>query len=174
MSQLNEEVVSAVATGNLKAISEQPAMLSNLAFANIVASNNLGQQNAVSNQRSVGELGLSTLASSTNAVSNLDPMEARSAVDVLSNNELAQTIADLKSTLQAFAGPSVPGPGGRQGSIWHLVQALLSLGLRVDADGVLIVPPTVTVRIPGRYRREDLSIVLDNDGITLKVSIVAG
>lgn len=30
-------------------------------------------------------------------------LEARSAVDILSNNELAQTIADLKAALQAFS-----------------------------------------------------------------------
>lgn len=168
MSKLNDEVVSAVAIGNLKAISEQPAMLSNLAFANVVASNNLGQQNAVSNQRSVGELGLSTLANGTNTVSNLGPLEARSAVDVLSNNELAQTIADLKSTLEAFASPPA---GGAPGPLpLPLLRDLLALGLRL-VDGVLIVPPSVTVRIPGRFQREDLSILLDDNGITLKVNV---
>ncbi|HEY8880575.1 MAG TPA: hypothetical protein VIN03_23595 [Roseateles sp.] len=175
MSKLNDEVVSAVAIGNLKAISEQPAMLSNLAFANIVASNNLGQQNAVSNQRSVGELGLSTLANGTNTVSNLDPLEARSAVDVLSNDELAQTIADLKSTLAAFAGPpqAVPGPHGRPRSLWQWLMELLQRGVRVDANGALIVPPTVAVRIPGRFKQEDLSIVLDDGGVTVKVNVLA-
>lgn len=165
MSKLNDEVVSAVAIGNLKAISEQPAMLSNLAFANVVASNNLGQQNAVSNQRTVGELGLSVLAGGTNTVGNLGPMEARSAVDVLSNNELAQTIADLKSTLAAFTSPS----GGMQPTPLPLLRDLLALGLRL-IDGVLVVPPSITVRIPGRFQREDLSILLDDNGITLKVN----
>jgi hypothetical protein len=101
--RLSEEVVSAVAIGNLKAISEQPAMLSNLAHANLVANTNLSQQNAVSNQQSLNELGISILAKAANTVSNLQPLEARSAVDILTNDELAQTIADLKGTLQAFA-----------------------------------------------------------------------
>jgi hypothetical protein len=99
---LSEEVVSAVAIGNLKAISEQPAMLSNLAHANLVANTNLSQQNAVSNQQSLNELGISILAKASNTVSNLQPLEARSAVDILTNDELAQTIADMKGTLQAF------------------------------------------------------------------------
>ena len=99
---LSEEVVSAVAIGNLKAISEQPAMLSNLAHANLVHNTNLSQQNAVSNQQSLNELGISILAKASNTVSNLQPLEARSAVDILTNDELAQTIADLKGTLQAF------------------------------------------------------------------------
>lgn len=172
MSTLHPEVVSAVAIGNLKAISEQPAMLSNLAFANVVASTNLGQQNAVSNQRTVGELGLSVLASGTNAVSNLGPLEARSAVDVLSNNELAQTIADLKSTLAAFANPPAPGPGpnGIPGRLRQLLGELFRRGLRLEGD-TLVVPPFLTVRIPGSFQQEDLSIQLDKSGITLKVNV---
>lgn len=100
---LNEEVVSAVAIGNLKAISEQPAMLSNLAYSNTVTNTNLSQQNAVANQQAMNELGISIVAKASNTVSNLGPLEARSAVDILTNNELAQTLADLKSTLQAFS-----------------------------------------------------------------------
>lgn len=99
---LSEEVISAVAIGNLKAISEQPAMLSNLAHANLVANTNLSQQNAVSHQQSLNELNLSILAKASNTVSNLQPLEARSAVDILTNDELAQTIADMKGTLEAF------------------------------------------------------------------------
>lgn len=101
-SALPEEVVSAVAIGNLKAISEQPAMLSNLAYSNTVANTNLSQQNAVANQQAMNELGISIVAKASNTVSNLGPLEARSAVDILTNDELAQTIADMKATLQAF------------------------------------------------------------------------
>ena len=100
---LNEEVISAVAIGNLKSISEQPAMLSNLAFMNTAANTNLSQQNAVANQQAMNELGISIVAKASNTVSNLGPLEARSAVDILTNDELAQTIADLKATIQAFA-----------------------------------------------------------------------
>lgn len=101
---LNEEVVSAVAIGNLKAISEQPAMLSNLAYSNVVANTNLSQQNAVANQQAMNELGISILAKASNTISNLGPLEARSAVDILTNDELAQTIADLKAAVQSFSG----------------------------------------------------------------------
>ncbi|MFL6628036.1 MAG: R body protein [Burkholderiaceae bacterium] len=104
MASLPEEVVTAVAIGNLKAISEQPAMLSNLAYSNTVANTNLSQQNAVANQQAMNELGISIVAKASNTVSNLSPMEARAAVDVLTNDELAQTIADMKATLQAFTG----------------------------------------------------------------------
>lgn len=170
---LNDQVVSAVAIGNLKAISEQPAMLSNLAFANTVSSTNLGQQNAVQSQRSVSELGISTLARGTNTVSNLDPMHARAAVEVLTNNELAQTIADLKGTVEAFsaAPPGPDGHGRRPPDIWKLLKELMKLGLRIDAQGELVVPPTVAILIPGQFQREDLKIVLDDRGVHIRADV---
>src|SRR5699024_7964033 len=95
----DEQVVDSVAINNLKAISEQPALISNLAYSNAVSSNNLGQQNAVSNQQAGNELAVSLVAKATKTVSDPGPLEARSAVNVLSNNELAQTIAGLKSSV---------------------------------------------------------------------------
>jgi len=100
---LDKGIVEAVAIGNLKSISEQPAMLSNLHFSNVVANTNLASQNAVANQQAMNELGVSVTAKAVNTVSNLGPLEARSAVDILSNDEVAQTILDLKSAVQAFA-----------------------------------------------------------------------
>ena len=99
---LPSDIVQSVAIGNLKSISEQPAMLSNLAYSNVVANTNLSQQNAVSNQQAMNELGISIVGKTVSNVANLGPLEARSAVDILTNDELAQTIADLKSTLAAF------------------------------------------------------------------------
>lgn len=163
---LNEEVVSSVAIGNLKAISEQPAMLSNLAYSNVVSSNNLGQQNAVANQQSISELGISLVAKGTNTVSDLGPMEARSSVDVLTNNELAQTIADMKATLQAFADPSTRN---KRGFLARL-KALLDHGIKVDEQGRIIIGPGgATVVFEGKYAKEDVQITLDNNAVVVKV-----
>ena len=97
------DTATVVAIANLKSIAEQPAMLSNLAYANSIANTNLSQQNAVANQQAMNELGISIVGKTVNTVSNLGPLEARSAVDILTNNELAQTIADLKTTIAAFS-----------------------------------------------------------------------
>lgn len=156
---LDERVVSAVTTGNLKAISEQPAMLSNLAYSNAVSSTNLGQQNAVSNQQSGNQIGVSLVAKATNTISNLGPLSARSAVDVLSNNELAQTIAGLKSAVEAFTGSQGP----------HKLRRLLALDLRIDEQGRLVIPPSVDLFIPGRFVREDIQVDVSDDGVTIKV-----
>lgn len=101
---LPSDIVQSVAIGNLKAIAEQPAMISNLTYGNTVANNNLSQQNAVANQQAMNELGVAITGRTAARIGNLGPLEARSAVDVLTNNELAQTLADLKSTVQAFSG----------------------------------------------------------------------
>jgi hypothetical protein len=167
---LNDQVVSATAIANLKAISEQPAMLSNLAFANSVSSTNLGQQNAVTNQRSVSDLGISTLARGTNTVSNLGPMQARSAVDALSNNELAQTIADLKAVVAGFAGaPPVPVSPGRHPDLWRLLKELIKLGLDINSRGELVVPKSISMLIPGHFGSEDLKVELNDTGMRLTV-----
>lgn len=96
-------VIEGVAIGNLKAISEQPAMLSNMAYSNMVANTNLSMQNAVSNQQAMNELNVSVTAAAVSTVKDLGPLEARSAVDILTNDELASEIAGLKATIEAFA-----------------------------------------------------------------------
>lgn len=70
-ARINEDIVSAIAIGNIKTIAEQPALLSNLAYANLVAVINLSQQNAVANQQSINEMGISMVARATNLISNL-------------------------------------------------------------------------------------------------------
>ncbi|NQZ57605.1 MAG: RebB family R body protein [Lentisphaeraceae bacterium] len=66
MPALPDDIVSGVAIANLKSISEQPAMLSNLAYSNIVSTINLSHQNAVSNQQSLNELGVTVLGKAVN------------------------------------------------------------------------------------------------------------
>ena len=96
---LPDGVVEAVAIGNLKSISEQPAMLSNLAYSNTVVNTNLSMQNAVSNQQSLNELGIAVLGKTVNLVTNLQPSEARAIVEVLTGDEVAQEISDLKAAV---------------------------------------------------------------------------
>ncbi|MCH6257817.1 RebB family R body protein [Puniceicoccaceae bacterium K14] len=97
------ETVTVIGVTNLKSVGEQPAMLSNLAYSNTVSNTNLSHQNAVSNQQAMNELGISVVGKTVNKVADLGPLEARSAVDVLTNDEVAQTISDLKASLAAFA-----------------------------------------------------------------------
>ena len=97
MAELPQDIVQAVAIGNLKSIAEQPAMLSNLAYSNSVANTNLSHQNAVANQQALNELGVTILSKAVNAVANIGPMEARSASYVLTGNELASNAVAMNA-----------------------------------------------------------------------------
>jgi hypothetical protein len=163
---IDEQIVSAVATGNLKAISEQPALISNLAYANVVSSTNLGQQNAVANQQAGNEITVPLVAKAVSTVSDPGPLEARSAVDILSNNELAQTIADLKASVQAF---TAGGGGGHR-----LPRPLPNLDIRIDANGRLVIVvlegDMPEIFVPGRFTRETVDVAVDtNTGVSIRL-----
>jgi hypothetical protein len=79
MAALPEDVVNTIAIANVKAIAEQPAMLSNLAYSNMVFNTNQSQQNAVANQQAMNELCVSILARLANTLKNQglpDPLSA--------------------------------------------------------------------------------------------------
>jgi hypothetical protein len=159
-NELSGEVVSAIAIGDLKAISEQPAVLSHLAYSSTVASTNLSRQNAVADQQANDQLGMPLVATATESISDTGPLAARSAVDVLSNNELAQTIADLKASVDALAEPhGGPGPRGLQ-----------DLDLSIDAAGQLVIrSPIPPIFIAGSFAKEDVQITGSERGITIRV-----
>ncbi|HYY56622.1 MAG TPA: hypothetical protein VE842_04765 [Pyrinomonadaceae bacterium] len=109
-SVLPADIRESIAIGNVKSVAEQPSMLSNLAYANQIGNVNLSQQNAVSNQQALNQLGLSVTGKSINLVSNLNPMEAVAVVKLDTGNDAAQQLADLKGTVAAFAPPTPRPP----------------------------------------------------------------
>jgi hypothetical protein len=72
-NDLPHDLIESVAIGNIKSIAEQPAMLSNLAYSNIINNVNLSQQNAVANQQALNELGIAITGKAVNTVSSLSP-----------------------------------------------------------------------------------------------------
>ncbi|SFE15927.1 hypothetical protein [Paracidovorax konjaci] len=95
------EVTEAVALTGV-ATAQQPANLSNLAYANQVSSTNLSAQNQVARQDAMNRLHHSILANAVNQVQDLQPATARSAVAAFSGNETAQALADLRAAIDAF------------------------------------------------------------------------
>ncbi len=176
---IDEQVVDSVAVNNLKTVSEQPALFSNLAYSNAISTNNLGQQNAVANQQAGNELGVSLIAKATKSVSDPGPLEARSAVDVLSNNELAQTLVGLKSSVEAFA--KAPGGVFRRGKRSAAVEAFVGSGesrrsgeepeldLKVEDGRLIVNRPVPTIFIPGKVSKEDIQVEFGDDGVTIHV-----
>lgn len=100
--------------GSLNTIAEQPAMLSNLAFANLVSNVNLAQQNAVANQQAMNQLLVTVVGKIVNLLANLSPMEAAAVVKLDTGNDIAEQLADLKAALAAFSpAPEADNkPGG--------------------------------------------------------------
>lgn len=105
-----EEIVEAVAIGNLKSISEQPAMLSNLAYSNSISNVNLAQQNAVSNQQAQNEVGISVTGKTIQILTTLGPLESKCSNEILTGNIMAEQISNLKATLEAFQQKQNIGP----------------------------------------------------------------
>jgi hypothetical protein len=107
-SNLPDNVRGSISIGNAKSIGEQPAMLSNLAFANLIANTNLSQQNALSNQQAMNQLAITVTSKAVNKISDLSPMEAVAATKLDTTNDIAQQLANLMASLQAFS-PKVDG-----------------------------------------------------------------
>ena len=103
-----KRVAGAGAVASLLAIGGAPAELVNLSQANLIQNTNLSAQNAVAHQQTANELGVTVVAKTSRLVAGLGAMQARSSVDVLSNDDLAQTIADLKGAVAAFSSASPP------------------------------------------------------------------
>ena len=109
-SALPDDIRESIAIGNVKSVAEQPSMLSNLAYANLISNVNLSQQNAVSNQQAHNQLGITVTGKAVNLVANLSPMEATAVVKLDTGNDVAQQLADIKGTLGAFNPPPLPTP----------------------------------------------------------------
>lgn len=105
-SSLPDDIRESIAIGNVKSVAEQSSMLSNLAYANLISNVNLSQQNAVSNQQAMNQLGLTVTGKVVNLVANLSPMEAVAVVKMDTGNDIAEQLSDIKGSLAAFAPTS--------------------------------------------------------------------
>jgi len=97
MSNPLSQTVTALAIANIKSVAEQPAMLCNLMFGNLVNNTNLSQQNAIANQQAMYEVGRAVTGKVVNTVLALGPMEARSALQILTGNAVAEEKMDLQA-----------------------------------------------------------------------------
>ncbi len=81
----------------------QPSMAGNLAYANHVASNDLGAKSQLAHQDAMNRLRQTIIANAVARVQDTDPVAARSAVVALTSDALARQIAGLKAVVQTFA-----------------------------------------------------------------------
>jgi Killing trait len=105
-SALPDDIRESIAIGNVKSVAEQPSMLANLAYANLLQNVNLSQQNAVSNQQAANQLQLTVTGKAVNLISNLSPMEAVAVTKMDTGNDIAQQISDLKAAIAPLINDS--------------------------------------------------------------------
>ncbi|MEM9216681.1 MAG: RebB family R body protein [Cyanobacteria bacterium P01_F01_bin.150] len=105
-SNLPGDIRESIAIANAKSVAEQPAMLSNLTYSNSISNINLSQQNAVSNQQALNQLGITVTGKAVNRVSNLSPMEAVAVVKMDTGNDVAEQISDLKAAIAPLTNPT--------------------------------------------------------------------
>jgi hypothetical protein len=98
-SALPDDIRESIAIANVKSVAEQPSMLSNLAYANLIQNDNLSQQNAVSNQQAMNQLQTTVTGKAVNLISNLTPMEAVAVDKIDTGNDIAEQISDLKAAI---------------------------------------------------------------------------
>jgi hypothetical protein len=98
-------VIKAGSLNSLAVEATQPAMVSNVSSANIISNINRSTQNAVSNQFAVSQLSLSIMGKAQSLIGSLQPMEAKSAQDVLTGSALAESIASLKAATENLNPP---------------------------------------------------------------------
>lgn len=92
---LPDDIRSSVAVANVKSVAEQPALLSNLAFGNLVANVNLSQQNAVAHQQAMTQLMASVVSKAVNQISNLSPQESLAINKLNYANDLGKALAEM-------------------------------------------------------------------------------
>ena len=88
---------------SLLAVAQQGAMVSNLAFANQVRNTDLAGQSQAARQQGMDKLRLGILAKAAGRVQAPSAAGSRAAVEVLTGNEAAQTMADLRAVVPAPA-----------------------------------------------------------------------
>jgi len=97
---LPKGIVGAVATSNVAAIGEQPAILANLALGNLIANVNLAQQNAVSGQQSLNQLQMTVLGKLVEQLTGVSVLQAAAVKAQFTPDEIAllrQLLAVMKN-----------------------------------------------------------------------------
>jgi hypothetical protein len=93
---LPKGIVGSVATSNVAAVGEQPAILANLALGNLIANVNLAQQNAVSGQQSMNQVQMTVVGKVVEQMTGTTAAQAASFQAMLSNEEIAVLRALIK------------------------------------------------------------------------------
>ena len=105
--QIPQDLVSAIASSTAMSVGEQPAILANLALANLIANTNLAQQNAISNQQAMFHLQLTIVSKCVELIANISPASAGAAQQLEAYQKIMEMLAQSSSN-------ATPGAQGSQ------------------------------------------------------------
>ena len=110
---VNGQITDAVTQANVKVLADAPAQALGNLYQVAGHSTGLGIQNATANQQNMNTIDTGVTTQGLNLIYTMPvAAAARGTNEIFSGNALAEMIAQLKATLQAFKKPpTIPGAG---------------------------------------------------------------
>jgi hypothetical protein len=115
------DLIEAIADSTAISVGEQPAILSNLALANLIANTNLAQQNAISNQQAMFQLEMTIVSKCVEVIANINPSNSQATQQLAAMQQIMDTLKHMQtanavsSATANKAAADVEKPGGRAG-----------------------------------------------------------
>ena len=100
---VNDQITDAVTQANVKVLADAPAQALGTVYQVMAQTVGLSMQNAVANQQNMNTIDTSVTTQGVNLLYSMPvAADARGTNEIFSGNALAETIADLKATMQSF------------------------------------------------------------------------
>lgn len=103
---ISNQLIEAIADSTAISVGEQPAILSNLALANMIANTNLAQQNAISNQQAMFQLEMTIVSKCVEVIANINPANSSASQQLAAMQELVATLRQMQATNAPNAAPA--------------------------------------------------------------------
>lgn len=91
------DLIEAIADSTAISVGEQPAILANLALANLIANTNLAQQNAISNQQAMFQLEMTIVSKCVEVIANINPSSAHAASQMQAMQQLIGMVKQMQA-----------------------------------------------------------------------------
>jgi hypothetical protein len=94
---ISNDLIEAIADSTAISVGEQPAILANLALANLIANTNLAQQNAISNQQAMFQLEMTIVSKCVEVIANINPSSAHAADQMQAMQQLIGMVKQMQA-----------------------------------------------------------------------------
>ncbi len=102
---ISNDLIEAIADSTAISVGEQPAILANLALANLIANTNLAQQNAISNQQAMFHLEMTIVSKCVEMIASINPSSAQAANQLAVMQNLMEMVKQMQAPNAVNTGP---------------------------------------------------------------------